>query len=273
MAHTLLTPARDSAALFQSPAALAGIERGDFYFMHNRMYAGMKGVAAINQGFISAGMPTRIGTFGFGVGMFRAAGLLEERTLAVTYARRLGSRLEVGVTGKQLYHGYLTGGDSLAAADPIFRNGRDKSAWAADLGIIGKVTDPLRLGVTVRNLNNPDVGLVVEDRVPREIQAGAFYDFGPRYHVRATDDVTFRDDGLASVADRVIPAVGIEKGFADPRVVFRMGLTPLELTAGFGVRLGAVGLDYALVLRRNLVEGTMGTHMLGLRLRFGGVSR
>jgi hypothetical protein len=60
---------------------------------------------------------------------------------------------------------------------------------------------------------------------------------------------------------------------ADGRFAFRFGVTPLALTAGFGLRWGLLGLDYALVLNRNLIEGNVGTHQLGLRVRFGGGSR
>lgn len=269
LAHAALTPTRDSSALFLNPAALGGLRGADFYFMHNQMYAGISGVGSISQGFISGAFPTRLGSFGFGVGMFRASGLLEERTLALGYARQLGSRVHVGVTGKHLRHGYLTGDDPLAAGDPVFSQGNARGAFALDLGMTARISDPLTVGVAARNLNRPDLGLAVEDRVPRELQAGAVYDFGSGRHLRATADVLYRDQEFDAV-DRFVPSAGLEKGFGDERVVIRMGLSPLELTGGVGIRWGLMGLDYALVLRRHLLEGSVGTHMLGLRIRFGG---
>jgi hypothetical protein len=269
MAGASMTSSRDSASLFVNPAQLARTRRADFYFMHNQMYAGTAGVGAIGQSFLSAAVPSRLGTFGFGVGTFQAAGLMEERTIALTYARRLG-RLELGVTGKQLYHGFASAGDPLAANDPVFNNGRGKSALTFDLGVAAQVAPPLRVGVVVRNANSPDVGLAVEDRVPREIQAGAAYELSGRRGLTLTADVAYRDDRSLSSQDRLVPGVGLEKRLAGDKFAFRFGVTPLEFTAGFGLNWGMIGLDYALVLRRTLMEGNVGTHMLGLRVRFGG---
>jgi hypothetical protein len=269
MANASMTSSRDSASLFVNPAQLAGTRHADFYFMHNQMYAGMAGVGSIGQSFLSAAAPSRLGTFAFGVGTFQAAGLMQERTIAVTYARRLGKRLEAGVTGKQLYHGFSSAGDPLAANDPVFNNGRGKSALTFDLGLSAKVSQPLRVGVVVRNANSPDVGLAVEDRVPREIQAGAAYDMGSRRGITLTADVAYRDDRSLSSQDRLTPGLGLEKRMAGEKFAFRLGVTPLEFTAGFGLNWGMIGLDYALVLRRTLMEGNVGTHMLGLRVRFG----
>lgn len=267
-ANASLTSSRDSSSLFVNPAQLAGMTRGDFYFMHNQMYAGMQGVGSIGQGFISAAMPTRFGSFGFGLGMFRAAGLLEERTLALTYAKSIG-RFAFGVTGKQLHHGYLIGDDPLAAKDPVFKDGRSSSAMALDFGVTAQATERLRLGAAVRNFNNPDVGLATSDRVPREIQAGAAYQLRQR-GLRVTADVTYRDAEAGTTRERLTPAIGLEKTMSDGKFAFRFGLTPDDITAGFGLKFGVVGLDYALVLRRQLIEGSVGTHMIGLRLRFGG---
>jgi hypothetical protein len=269
MAGAGLTASRDSASLFINPARLAGMERPDFYFMYDQMYAGLAGVGPIGQGFVSGGLPTRHGTFAFGLGMFRAAGLLEERTLALTYARRLGQRVEAGVTVKQLHHSYLVGDDPLAAADPVFRNGRSKGAFGMDAGVSVRVTEPLTLGVAFRNLNRPDVGLAVEDRVPREIQTSAAYAL-PNKHLRFTADLLYRDNDAGALRDHLTPSVGVEKSLEGDHFLFRAGLTPEALTAGFGLRVGNIGLDYALVLNRNLIQGSVGTHQLGLRVRFGG---
>lgn len=269
MAGAGLNSSNDSASLFVNPAQLAGMTRGDFYFMYDQMYAGLAGVGPIGQGFVSAGVPTRWGTFAFGLGMFRAAGLLEERTLALTYARKISERVELGVTGKHLHHSYLIGGDELAAADPVFRNGRSAGAFAIDLGATAKITEPLTLGLAVRNLNRPDIGLAVEDRVPREIQGSAAYAI-PGKRLRFTADLSYRNNDAGRLRDHLTPAIGVEKSLEQGRFVFRGGLTPDALSAGFGLRLGNLGFDYALVINRNLIQGSVGTHQLGLRLRFGG---
>ena len=249
-----------------NPARLAAVERADFYFMHSQMYAGMEGVGTIGQGFVSSAFPTRWGTLGLGLATFRAEGLLSERTVMVSAARRFG-RLELGVTGKHLHHGYESAGDPLAANDPVFANGRSKGAFSLDAGAAFRVSEPLTIGVAVRNLNAPNVGLAVEDRVEREVQAGAAYDFGEKTGLRLTGDLLVREN--RSGGQRALtPALGLEKRFSEA-AKFRFGASGSELTAGFGLQFGGIGLDYAFVLRRRLIEGSLGTHTLGLRVRFG----
>jgi hypothetical protein len=264
-----LTASHDSSSLFVNPAQLARMRQADFYFMYDQMYAGLEGVGTIGQGFLSGGLPTRFGTFAMGMGMFRAAGLIEERTLSFAYGKQLSDRVDFGVVAKQLYHNYLINGDALAQQDPIFAHGHSASGFALDLGVVGHVTRRFNLGLAIRNLNRPDVGLATEDRVPREIQGGASYEF-PSRHIRVTGDLTYRDNDAGRLRDHLTPAVGIEKSFEQDRFVFRLGATPDSFSAGFGLRWGPVGLDYALVLNRNLIQGNVGTHQLGLRIRFGG---
>ena len=264
-----LTASHDSSSLFVNPAQLAGMRQSDFYFMYDQMYAGLEGVGSIGQGFLSGGLPTRFGTFAIGMGMFRAAGLMEERTLSLAYGKTLSERVDFGVVAKQLYHNYLINGDALAQQDPIFANGHSNSGFAFDLGVVGHVTPRFNLGLAIRNINRPDVGLATEDRVPREIQGGASYEF-PKRHIRLTGDLTYRDNDAGQLRDHLTPAIGIEKSLENDKFVFRLGATPESFSAGFGLRWGNIGLDYALVLNRNLIEGNMGTHQLGLRIRFGG---
>jgi len=270
MGYNSLSSRPGSATLFANPAQIAGMAQPDAYFMYDQLYAGMNGVGAIGESLISAGAPTRWGSLGVGLGMLHAGGLYEERTLALTYARRFGDRVQLGVTGKQLYHSYLINGDPLAASDPVFQNGHAASALSVDFGAVVKVAEPVRVGLAVRNANSPDLGLDSVDRVPREVQGAVAYDFPAAKRLRLTADVSYRGGPTVAGSDRVTPGVGVEKGFPGDRFVLRFGLTPLELTAGFGLRWGMFGVDYALVLRRTLLDGNVGTHMLGLRVLFGG---
>lgn len=269
MAGASLSDLNGSTAMFLNPAGSARMDGTEVYFMYNQLYAGLSGVGGIGQGFLSLGLPTRFGTVGLGLGGFRAEGLLEERVLALNYARSLGERLQVGVMGKMLHHSYLIDSDPAAALDPVFSNGSSKGAFALDVGLIASPLESIKVGFSVRNLNQPDVGLADEDRVPRELQAGLAYESKER-ELRLVADVSVRANGYQTLRERTVPGIGLEKGFADGKIRFRAGVTPLDFTGGFGVRLGRVGFDYALVLKRHLLADNMGSHMAGVSFQFGG---
>lgn len=271
MGGTIMTEQGDSATVFLNPASLSALPSIDLYFVHNRLYTGLGGVDAMQEGLFSLGapLPEGWGTVGAGLATFRATGLVQERTVALTYARRFG-RVDLGVAGKHLSHSYDAASDPLAAQDPVFRAGTSRSAVSLDLGLGAALTDSLRLGLAARNVNEPDVGLASEDKVSRELQGGLSYELS-RIGLRGVVDVAYRDAGFAD-GRRVLPSVGLEKALGSRKVVLRAGASILDYSAGFGVRLGRVGFDYALILRRNLLEGNAGTHSFGVRFQFGGPS-
>lgn len=259
--------APEAGALFQSPASPAGLERGEAYFLYNKLYAGQES-ANIGQGLMAAAMPTRAGVLGVGIANFHAAGLMDERAVSVGLARRLFGKVTGGLAVKYLHHDYLTGSDPLAASDPVFANGTSKGAVTFDAGLKAAITDGFSAGAAIRNLNSPDVGLTSEDRVPREYQAGASYDIRP-WGLRVNGDVLLRDSKIGVLKDRLVPALGLEKRFETERVAFRVGANTEQLSAGVGINVGKLGFDYAFIIARNLASDNAGTHLIGLKYRFG----
>ena len=237
--------------------------------MYNRFHAGLSGVDAMGQGFAAVGIPLKHGALAIGYADFLASGLLEERVVGVTFARRWLDAFEAGVTGKYLHHRYVIGSDPSAAADPVFRNGASRGALALDLGLSAAVAGPLTAGLAMRNINRPDVGLESEDRVPREIQTSLSYDIKD-WGLKLTADYLYRDADSGSLRERSVPGVGLEKALDEGRVKFRLGVTPDRLSGGGGVQFDRVGFDYAFILSRNLLADNAGTHMIGIRYRFGG---
>lgn len=269
MGGSALAGRGDSAAIFLNPAGVAGVKRTEAYFMYNRFYAGLSGVEGLGQGFAALAVPTRIGTLGVGFGDLHASGLLQERVIGVALARRWFDAFEAGVTAKYLHHRYLIASDPSASADPVFSGGTSRGALALDFGVSAAVAGPLRAGLAVRNVNRPDVGLVSEDRIPREIQGSLSYDI-EAWALRLTADYLYRDADSGSLRERGSPSVGLEKSLADGRVKFRAGAGLDQFSGGAGLQFDRLGFDYAFVLSRNLLADNAGTHMLGVRWRFGG---
>jgi hypothetical protein len=268
MGGASLANTADSAALFLNPAASARLETGEAYFMYDQLYAGLSGVGSIGQGFIAAGLPTKYGTFAAGFGDFQAAGLLQQRELGLSYSRRLFGDLDVGVTGKYLSQNYLIGSDPAAASDPVFAHGTARSAFALDAGVIVTLSDSLKAGLAVRNINEPDVGLASVDRVPRQIQAGLSYDVSI-WALRLTADYVYSDVPSGTFSDRTLPSVGLQKSFVGDMVSFRAGVTPDQFSGGVGIRFGPVDFDYTFILSFGLISNNAGTQQAGIRYRFG----
>lgn len=272
MGGAALADMGDCAALFLNPAAGAGLRQPEAYFMFNRLYAGLNGTGGIGRGFAALGVPTRAGAVQVGFSDLQASGLLEERVLGVAFSRRWFDSVSVGVTAKYLYRRYLTGSDPAAGTDPVFQGGASRGAPALDAGLGFAVSAPLTLGLAVRNINRPDVGLAAPDRVPREFQAGLAYAVAP-WALNITADYVYRDAPSGTFRDRSLPGIGLEKRLAGDRLRLRLGAALDRFGAGFGVQFGDWGLDYTVLLARTLLADNAGTHMLGLRYRFGRAAR
>jgi hypothetical protein len=261
----------DSASIFQNPAGVSGLDRGEAYMMYDKLYAGQKGVDSIGQGFLAAGAPTRWGALSAGVSDFKAAGLLDERMVGVGFSRPLAGGIDAGVTLKYLYHKYAPGSDQSGVGDPIFARGTARGAAAFDAGVIATLSKTVKAAFAVRNINSPDVGLDSEDRVPREYQAGLAYD-APGWLLKTTADVVYRDNHVGTLRDRATPSIGFEKSFADAPVKFRVGASPDQFSAGVGFQFNRFGFDYAFILTRNMISSSAGSHVIAVRYRFGGAS-
>lgn len=270
MGGASLANTADSSALFLNPAASSRLTSAEGYFSYQQLFAGLGGVSAMGQGLLSAAVPTKLGTFGLGVGEFQASGLLQQRAVGLGYSTRLTDELDVGATGKFLRQDYLVGSDA-AASDPVFQHGTSRGAFSLDLGLIATISDSWKAALAVRNINEPNLGLATVDRVPREVQLGLSYDV-PGWGLRLTADDVYRDDPSGVFSDRNRPSVGLEKSLAENRVKFRLGATPDQFSGGVGVRFGSLDFDYAFLLNRSLIANNAGTHQVGIRYRFGGDS-
>jgi hypothetical protein len=254
-----------SAALFLNPASIQSPSR-DLYFMYHQMLTGVQGVAGLSQGFAAAATPTPLGMVAAGVGNFTAAGLEREQSYALAAAHAMTDKLVVGAAAKYLWHGFSVGGDPLAATDPTFAQRTSRGAFAADLGLVYRPAAALQLGLVARNVNAPDVGLAVVDRIPRQFGAGLAYD-SVRLGLRTLVDVRYSDADPGLASQRLVPSLGLEKYLENGRFRFRVGASPQAMSAGFGVRFDKFGLDYAFVFERGLPDGS-GSHSVGLSVAF-----
>jgi hypothetical protein len=269
MGGSSLAGQADPATMFLNPAATAGLQNPEAYMMYDQLFAGLSGVGSIGEGFGAFGIPTKIGTVGIGFSDYEASGLLEDRVIGVSFARRLFGVVDAGITGKYLYQRYLIGSDPLAAADPVFSNGTSRGAFAFDLGLSAPLSDNLKAGLVVRNANQPNMGLASEDAVARQVQAGVSYDVKPAA-LLLTADYNYTAAQAGTLSQKSEPGVGLEKSFADGRVKFRVGATLDQFSGGIGLQLGAIGFDYTFLISRTLSANNAGTHMVGFRYRFGG---
>jgi hypothetical protein len=179
------------------------------------------------------------------------------------YGRSLSPWLEIGVAGKLLIHSYLIHGNAAAQADPVYRQGASRSALAWDGGMLVRLGPSFQAAGVVRNINRPDVGLMSDDKVPRESRVGMELNAAG---LKMNSDVTFPNGGWAERS--AFFRVGIEK-ILYRSMALRLGANSQEFTGGLGMRIGRMGVDYGFVWSRHLADN-LGSHYMGMTFQFPG---
>ncbi len=253
-----------SEAMCSNPAALLETSSPEFTAVYGKLYSGLSDDSKIGQGYFGLATPlTRFlpGVAGFAWNDTRLSDAYSETTFAVSYATSVYRGLGTGLTLKYLRRGYVS--DAYTALDPVFSGGYSKGALGADLGFFYRPAPGCALGLAVKNLNKPDLGLASADRLPVEVHAGASY---------ALKTSLLDLDASFSGSD-YNAAAGAEYSFQG-RYALRMGLAAgnnsrRSVNMGFGGRFGLAEFDYAFSLPLGGISGTAGSHRLAFSFRFG----
>lgn len=279
MGGAFVAVANDSNAPLWNPAGIAQMKNAEGTFMYSTYYNGLDlkaGDDSVTLGFNYLGFvypKSSIGAFGVSWANFTASNLYKEDTYAITYAKRLNDwfpglvpKVYVGVNLKSMGHAYTL--DQYAQNDPVFTSGgTSKSAFTADIGAMIKPYDKLVIGLTGKNLTQPDVGLKDTDKVPMEILVGVAYRNFNVGNVILTPalDVTSRDGDTRFHA-------GIEGWLFNKALGVRAGFNSTEATLGFsfnGMRSETFGvnIDYSFIMPMQ-IESSSGSHRISMGVWF-----
>ena len=201
-----------------------------------------------------------LGWRSFGV-EYKGASLETENTLSLAHGIRLlhGPAVSVSLGWTlDLYEAEFArsagpSGDGSDGVDP-------GSAWSAGLGVGGLVSvrDRARVGVFSGNVNEPTIG-VDNEPIARTVSAGIECAVLPRLDaaldLRGRGGQDLRVCGGLQIT--AVEALELRAGFET---------APERFTAGFGVRLPVLSLDYGFSTGGDLLDVS---HHVGLGLRFG----
>jgi hypothetical protein len=278
--------ADDAHSLYYNPAGLATLYRPEVTAYYARLYPNLSDQNSPAQTFIGAAGPIpwdgRWGGVGAGYQEFRVDSLFKERTLTLAYGKTLlKDRLALGMGLKSLDRTFgnnadtdnaWTGSGRTGTSDPVFQNGHSASALGVDLGALYALFPTVKLGLSLMNINRPDLGLTSDDRLPFTARFGAAYD---KDSLKVAADF-LRRSYLDSTADNRLQ-LGAERSWA----FRRYGILAVRGGAGMGTRdyrqvnLGAgyevngIVLDYVFTVPLGAADDTGNLHNISLSYKFG----
>ncbi|MBL0059215.1 MAG: hypothetical protein IPP35_08940 [Elusimicrobia bacterium] len=259
----------DPTAAFYNPAAAASVRPRGANFGYAQLFTGVDEVdLSMNQLAYVHPLPAKT-IMALGWGSVVAGSLRREDTVVLSAAQRYDDVPGVGSFSAGLSLRYLSQKytlDSRSASDPVFKDGAGQDAVAIDLHAhlpnMDFLLPGLSAGLSLRSLNQPNVGLGETQRLPFEAALGARYDWK---NWSTPLDFVFREGTLT-------PQLGVEGRFVENRLAARLGTDTHQVGAGLGYRhaMGKtthLSVDYTFMWPLE-VESTSGSHRATIGLEF-----
>jgi hypothetical protein len=262
----------DATGVFYNPAAFTVIKRPQVNFGYAKLLTGLDDVD-LSLSAMAAVYPLPDNrALGVGWGHFSSAGLESEDTAVLSYSHRFPSLFSgdekgfsAAVSARYLSIAFQL--DPRSASDPVFSKGRRHGAVAVDLHFLTEAPDQwipgVSVGLSLKSLNEPNVGFLTREKLPREAVLGARYQRGI---------FSFPLDLVAKSGGSLKPRAGVEAVLLDKRVALRAGGNADQVGTGLGYRYPLSGgtvlvIDYAFMYPLRLAQSA-GSHRATVGLSF-----
>ncbi|MFH1958083.1 MAG: tetratricopeptide repeat protein [bacterium] len=273
MANAFTAVADDVHSVYYNPSGLASVRNLQVASAYGKLFVSLSDGSDIGDTNLAVAYPLKKGTLGAAIKSFSLNGWYDENQISLAYGRPVG-KFSAGLALRSLslrYHpetGYAENalddtGTAQAKPDPLFAKGKSKDAFSIDIGII-KRSNKYSFAFVAQNVNNPNLGINESYKIPMRYKLGAVYK-GDRHFL--TLDIVKEEnhnDFRFGVEFTPHPALCIRSGL-------EFGDKLSNFSAGFGYRMNIFSFDYAFTFPLSGIEETLGTHWMGIVVKFGEV--
>jgi hypothetical protein len=259
MGNTFVAVCDDVYSVYYNPAGLGKPLVGSVSFMYAQLWPSIAG-EGLNDMFAGFSSVLRNN---IGIGITWQSRVLQnvvnDDTISVGLGKQIKENLLLGVVVKYLKFELVS---EEIKSIPELKNNSQKTAVGLDLGVLLRLTQ-MDVGVSLKNVNSPDVGIFESAPLPMVIKLGVSKKFEKimvAADVSNSNNVTeFSAGGELYISEKITLRCG--------------GLTSnaeyLKLSVGAGLQINKLQLDYSYMIQ--IIGGTetdTGTHRVGLSLRF-----
>ncbi len=258
----------DSFALFYNPAGLINLNRLEVGSMYSQLYYGLDDDSNWSNQSLAAAYPINKKN-GLGLGWYGKdfSELYWENTFLAGYGCKIAKILSVGINLKARQKKY--GANEWVDINPSFAARREITRFSSDLGFLLTAGES-SWGVSVQDFTQPDVGLFDKTVLPMTVRLGYAYRVSPGFKI-ASDWVSRKKDyeinlGLENEFSTKMDSVCLRGGLSLGNDQYK------QLSLGLGYLLNKYfqfRLDYAFNYPLSGIEGTAGSHLLSLNMKFG----
>ncbi|OGF51012.1 MAG: hypothetical protein A2231_11735 [Candidatus Firestonebacteria bacterium RIFOXYA2_FULL_40_8] len=265
----------DANAILWNPAGLSQLKKIEITALYSKIYWNLQD-NDINRNFIGCVLPfgKNIGTAGLGWESFNSS-LYSENVILLSFSRSIFEGFSLGFNAKAMIKTYVS--NDYTAIDPVFAGGNSAYGVSFDLGMLYKMTKDLSVGVTVDNVNRPDIHLQDTDTVRALVKGGCSLNLGSLLFFKNMF-ATVELDYYRNANHDYKVAGGLEGWLFDKTFAVRAGggignNSFAEIDAGMSWIVLKVSLllqiDYAFKYSLNgSMDGTIGSHFIATTVKF-----
>ncbi|OGS17523.1 MAG: hypothetical protein A3J83_06925, partial [Elusimicrobia bacterium RIFOXYA2_FULL_40_6] len=279
MGNSFAGISNDVSAIYFNPAGLSLIKRGEFIADYSRLNLGMDDGSNLSTSFIGIAQPINMrkrkkgtfeyetqnyGTVGVGVLNFNFSGVYQENSVYLSYSRQVINNLYLGGSAKFMSESYIQ--DLYTRIDPVFEYGNkgSLSTVGLDAGALYIFLPQFFYGISIKNINQPEIGLSEKETLKPLINMGVGY--GEK---NTSIDV---DMSLSEEGNNL--GIGFERWFGNHQYALRSGLEfgsreYKKLSLGSSYNMKKVQIDYSFSLLLAGLKDTAGTHRISFVYKFG----
>lgn len=228
----------DVFSIFNNPAGLAQLDWRELGLYYSPAPFGLNELA---NGYIAYGEPLGFGTAGIG---------------AMTYGFELYRESRFLLSFSTLYQNKFFAGISFNYHIVSVRGYGDKSVFYLNAGSLGYLTNELRIGFCIQNINQASF-ISNEDQIPILLNAGLSYTINDYLSLNFAieKDIRYNASIKSGINYDIIENLSLRIGFANE---------PAEFSCGIGIHLSYFNFDYAIFTHPDLGL----THQAGIIISF-----
>ncbi|MFH1541229.1 MAG: type IX secretion system membrane protein PorP/SprF [Elusimicrobiota bacterium] len=273
MAGAFVAQSDDVNSIFYNPAGIIGIKRKEILLTYENLLIGLSDNSNIAHNLIVFGSPIKyktqyLGNACIGYNNLSLNNLYNENLILFSCAHRFKNNLSALSAG--LNFGIMTvsySEDEYTKINPVFENVYRKTGFNLDIGAIYNWKN-INFGISIMNLNEPDLGLKYSNKVSRKINFG----------VSVKQEASIWNAEITSMNKDLKLKIGTERlllpELLKQKILLRTGINIgsreyRNISVGTGFKDKNYLIDYSFIYPLGGISGTIGSHQLGLTYRWG----
>ena len=199
-------------------------------------------------------------------GLFFDSAFYDEHTYVLSYAKRLTPRISGGI-GAKILRLSVASNEYTRAHQVLSNASLSRTSATVDFGLQYALSDQVQFGVVGENLLPANTGILQTEDLPIKWGIGVAHRSGNSLQLL---DFVLRDRRVNAKRDFNV-RFGAEHWLFQRQVGVRIGYNVRSVTLGASYRYGSqtqAQLDYAFIFPLGSIVDTLGSHRVGLSVRF-----